>query len=552
MGRAKIASGGADGLYTVTVDYGKAERDARAARLTAAIAALNPVIAQAQAAYAAAEQEKVDAQAAADAAINVWAAAQQANPAQDHQALAKTAQEAVEAVVRAEGRLAPLRMALEESLARQAGLQLELNALMAAQVEATLAGVWCVDLTEAAAVGADVGTVEVPGEPQSVLLVPGCAAPGPADGALAARELMSPEQVFFNAAILPGWQKFYPTYRKGTLTAVDVEADTATVELDAAVSSAQNLPVNQSGVLTDVPVVYMTCNAAVFEPGDRVVVQFLGQNWDAPRVIGFAQWPKACEKFELLYGDTSGAWVVSGDAVQEVYKGEDGTTVCAAPRPPTAFTYWVWRGWSDGVSSQCRTDLDVQASLTVQALAVGFPQFISFDLLIEDFEGIGGGLSANGTTSGVPFGAVGVGVTTLSSNPDCNGSPTVVGMHVSLQELYIFNGWSDPDFSCTLKTGDVLYTTPYPVVGDQAIQGESIYFTSGVFSHVVTDARAYDVPCDGGWARTVGDGRAVSTGMTSGIWDYLGLTSSLTVTHLSTGLTLAYSRDADGIFTPAL
>ena len=119
-------------------------------------------------------------------------------------------------------------------------------------------------------------------------------APNAGDGVLTARELMSPEQAYFNAAILPGWQKDTPTYRWGTITVLDKEAALCSVALFDARSSAQRLPVNRTGTLTGVPITYMECNADAFEAGDRVVVQFIGQDWDQPVVVGFLDNPKPC------------------------------------------------------------------------------------------------------------------------------------------------------------------------------------------------------------------------------------------------------------------
>ena len=59
-------------------------------------------------------------------------------------------------------------------------------------------------------------------------------------------------------------------------------------------SSAQRLDVNQATTLANVPVVYMSCNAAAFEVGDRVIVEFQANDWKQPRVIGFVDYPKAC------------------------------------------------------------------------------------------------------------------------------------------------------------------------------------------------------------------------------------------------------------------
>ena len=53
---------------------------------------------------------------------------------------------------------------------------------------------------------------------------------------------------------------------------------------------------------------------------------------------------------------------LSGDTIQLVQFGGDGTAVEAIPQPGYIFT-----GWSDGIDSNPRTDLDVSANLTVMA-----------------------------------------------------------------------------------------------------------------------------------------------------------------------------------------
>jgi hypothetical protein len=119
---------------------------------------------------------------------------------------------------------------------------------------------------------------------------------------------MTPPQAYYNAAILPGWQKFKPTYRSGVITAIS--GDTADVLLDEAKSSASDIAdiglvnvefdVNQTTTLTNVPIVYQDCNGTVFEVGDGVVVQFMSQSWSAPRIIGFLSNPKLCNKWYLI------------------------------------------------------------------------------------------------------------------------------------------------------------------------------------------------------------------------------------------------------------
>jgi len=162
------------------------------------------------------------------------------------------------------------------------------------QLESTFQA-WCADYTENGS--GEVATMEIPGENQRVLIKPGAPAGNTVDGVLVAREVQSPEQVFFNAAILPGWQKFKPTYRSGVITALNTSNNTASVTLDAAQSSAAGLDINKVTTLANVPVVYMTCHASAFAVGDRCVVRFNGMDWEQPQVVGFVDNPKPCDDY---------------------------------------------------------------------------------------------------------------------------------------------------------------------------------------------------------------------------------------------------------------
>lgn len=157
--------------------------------------------------------------------------------------------------------------------------------------------VWCADATEDAE--GTVGTIEVNGEfgaQDSILVVaPQEVLPTLQSGAIVSREVQFGHQAYFNAAILPGWQKHLPTYRAGRISNIDVTANRCSVELDKARSSAQDLEINQASTLQDVPVRYMTCDAAAFEDDDHVLVEFLQQDWAQPVVIGFVERPRPCE-----------------------------------------------------------------------------------------------------------------------------------------------------------------------------------------------------------------------------------------------------------------
>lgn len=312
MGRGTIAGGGAAGLYSLALDVGVAERTAAVAKLDERLAVLVEPIAVLEASLAAAEAARDEAREAAHAAIDAYAAAMQADPEGDHTALTDEIEARSARAMELEGVAAQSRIALQMLEAEKAQLERDRTALLAVEVERTV-NAWCVDLTENAS-GA-VATVEVPGEPAQVLIAPGGRAPAEADGRLLARGVMSPAQAFWNAAVLPGWQKFKPDYRTGTLTALDQVANRATVALDALTSSAQGLLVNQANTLVDVPVVYMTCNAQAFEVGDRVVVAFGGRDWTARTVVGFVTNPKPClpNYVDVWFSVERGAWEVSGE-----------------------------------------------------------------------------------------------------------------------------------------------------------------------------------------------------------------------------------------------
>lgn len=292
MGKATIVSGGTDGLYTVKLDYGKAHKDAAIARINARLAVLAEEIPaatiklSAQQAIEDAQKVVVEQSISAFVSVSKTLPRNEANVAKALQDHGKEAAKLMEE----KGKTGPLRLALEILKDEQVGLQRELDRWLAIVVEEER-DAWCADFTEDAT--GSVATIDVPGESAQILIAPSAPAPTASDGQLVAREVQAPGQVFWNAAVLPGWQMHMPTFRVGVITSMNPD-ETANVTLDEAKSSAQKLGINKVTELDAVPIEYMECNATVFEVGDHVVVQFDERDWSKPKIVGFASNPKAC------------------------------------------------------------------------------------------------------------------------------------------------------------------------------------------------------------------------------------------------------------------
>jgi hypothetical protein len=208
-------------------------------------------------------------------------------------------------------------------LFRQSSLELRKLQIQAAVANGESRSMWCTDLTED--LSGDVDTIEIDGAPTTILIGPGGVAnitdDGGTPGYLSNIMAQTPAQTGLAWALLPGWQKWRPTYRVGTITAIDYEEDIASVTLDVATSAAQGLLINQEAALVSIPVEYMDCNAFAFSVGNRVVVEFTGQLWDgAQKVIGFETNPQPCEPIseEVDFGEESNSSRVwSGHGFQE-------------------------------------------------------------------------------------------------------------------------------------------------------------------------------------------------------------------------------------------
>lgn len=296
MGKGTIISGGANGLYTLNVDYGDALRQQYLTQINKRLSELNSALPLAEAKVIDQNATISSADNTVQAAISAYNAALLANPEGQYPELQKAIQDAVTAYAAEVAKLKPLQGEVNVLKSEQTSLGSRssyLNSLNLIKV----APAWCVDLTENAT--GQVATIEIPGEPDKVLIAPGAPQPQNTDGQVLARDVLREDQAFLNAALLPGWQKWKPTFRIGTITFVNKDANTCSVDVQYTESSANQLPINQTEFLSGVPIDYMDCDASVFEEGDQVVIRFDGQNWNNPKVVGFVSNPKGCSLFEF-------------------------------------------------------------------------------------------------------------------------------------------------------------------------------------------------------------------------------------------------------------
>lgn len=208
----------------------------------------------------------------------------------------------------------------QESVARSARLA-ELQALKT-DLETRVYDVWSVSYNATLAVGATVNTVEPPGwmdysPPVSVTVDTGGPAPYSVSyqerrwnlapgvtgtqGQLAPAEAQSPEGVFYNAAMEPGWARWKPLCRYGVITDHDPYTDFADVRLEAIdvrlldhENPSSALILDPAADLSSVPIHYPPCNGRAFHADDEVVILFEGQDRDKPKIIGFRRAARWC------------------------------------------------------------------------------------------------------------------------------------------------------------------------------------------------------------------------------------------------------------------
>lgn len=286
MGKATILANLGEGLYKVQQDRGQEKINARITKLQAQLTKVEQQIVTVLNKRSQLDSQLIQARLNFQLATDEYVAAVAGDP----KASTTGWETAQKELLQLQAQYEESTRELEKLRANKTSTAKEITSLQSLNLVSTF-DAWCADYKDDAT--GTVATIEIPGEPQRTLIAPQAPAWTSAAGEVLAREAMTGPQAFFNAAILPGWQKFKPTYRRGVITAVDQTNSKANVTLLADPSSAQGLGINQSNELIDVPIVY-DCGASSFNIGDECVVQFLNQNWSNPQIIGFMSNPVGC------------------------------------------------------------------------------------------------------------------------------------------------------------------------------------------------------------------------------------------------------------------
>ena len=283
MGTATIMSEVGEGEYTGRLEYNTTSAEARIAELTSKIATTEADIAALEVELEALE-EIVD-QMTAD--LNSAIEAYRANPGNsEYAALEDATEELRVAKLTAEMKKTDIAMREAENESDK-DEKAALEILVEDKPEQTL---WCAHYSLKLA--GSVRTLEIDGLPDLVLIAPH----GLSDlvGEMIEPMAQGTNTAIYNNCIHAAWQKYFPTYRICIVTSVDYDTDTCNLDLVPVINSETEQDVNQTATLSTVPIEYKPCNSEVFEVDQRVVVEFLEQDWNDPVVIGFETEPKSC------------------------------------------------------------------------------------------------------------------------------------------------------------------------------------------------------------------------------------------------------------------
>jgi hypothetical protein len=246
MGKGTIISGGTDGVYTLQLNLNTANLADIIARMQAEIAVLDSQITTVSGQITTKQAESLVLENLITSYIGDPTKTQELKTASKN-------------LVVKQNELYELRMTKKVYELQKKALQLRIAYYNANTPEDPTAPAYCVDLTED--LTGVVGTIEIPGERGSVRIRPGyngrATYDRTRDGQLFPAICQNPFQCFYNWAMLPGWQKWLPKYKFGTILSIDYNNNICNIDVEAATSSAQDLDVNSSLYLEDVPIEYM-------------------------------------------------------------------------------------------------------------------------------------------------------------------------------------------------------------------------------------------------------------------------------------------------------
>jgi predicted transglutaminase-like cysteine proteinase len=259
MGQATILANLGDGKYNIRLIKEPGKSVARIAKINKDIetASTNIATAEAAANTASAAMET------ARTALNVAIEAYKLDPKTD---LTKPQSDLVNAMAdyeKKKRKVSELGWGLSK-------LEAELSMLQAAMANEDKTNIWCMDKTVNLVVGAQVGTAEINSAPVVFQIVPEGKTTD-AFGIVQPVGVSTPSAVFFNRAILPGMQKWYPTYRYGTIVSIDYDNNKCDVVLDPAYSYEGGFNINQEGT-----------KSVILQQGVDGWTAFCGENPDNP------------------------------------------------------------------------------------------------------------------------------------------------------------------------------------------------------------------------------------------------------------------------------
>jgi predicted transglutaminase-like cysteine proteinase len=153
---------------------------------------------------------------------------------------------ATSSMITVQSEVTKAQMQLSRLTAEKSALLSEQSLINSAMTTDVRSNIWCADFTEDLTPGVIVGTIEINGVDNQIVIMPGGKETG-ALGLIQHSGVSTGAAVFYNKTLLPCWQKWKPTYRIGTIIAIDNENDTCDVGIAAQYSNEQGLPINQDG-----------------------------------------------------------------------------------------------------------------------------------------------------------------------------------------------------------------------------------------------------------------------------------------------------------------